>query len=84
MVVRDLVRNLFHRLGMVGVILVASLLIFGALASGVIVHRLQSPPAFSQHQPVDNGADQRQKPTQNSQANQGNQESRDDQQDKDA
>ena len=79
MVVRDLVRNLFHRLGMVGVILVASVLIFGALASGVIVHRLQSPPASSQHQPADNGADQSQEPTQNGQSNQGNQETRDDQ-----
>ena len=86
MVVRDVVRNLFHRLGMVGVILVASALIFGALAGGVVVHRLQSPPASSKHESAQSGKEQIQKPTQNKQANHGHTDSKSqgDHQDKDA
>jgi hypothetical protein len=41
------VKGVFVRLGMVGAILLASALIFGAIAGGVVVHRLQSPPAAS-------------------------------------
>lgn len=86
MVMRDLVRNLFHQLGMVGVILVASALIFGALAGGVIVHRLQSPPASSKHESAQSGKDQIQGPAQNKQANHGHRDSQSqgDHQDKDA
>jgi hypothetical protein len=43
----DVVKGVFGRLGMVGVILIASALIFGAVAGGVVVHRLQFPPAAS-------------------------------------
>ena len=86
MVVRDLVRNLFHRLGMVGVSVVASALIFGALAGGVIVHRLQSASSSSKHESAQSGKDQIQRPTQNQQANHGHRDSQSqgDHQDKDA
>ena len=51
MVVRnDVVRGVFGRLGMVGAILLASALIFGAIAGGVVVHRLQPAPAASSTQ----------------------------------
>ncbi len=85
MVVRDVVTNLFHRLGMVGVILVASALIFGALAGGVIVHRLQSPPASSKQEAAHSEQEQTQRPTQNKQANHGHHDSQSqgDHQDKD-
>ena len=43
-------RSLFHRLGLVGAILIASALIFGAIAGGVIVHRLQTTPTASSEQ----------------------------------
>jgi hypothetical protein len=71
---------------MVGVILVASALIFGALASGVIVHRLQSPAASSKHQSANHGNEQAHGPAQNREANQGHQDSQEpgDEQDKDA
>jgi uncharacterized membrane protein len=42
-----LVANLFRRLGMVGAIVIASALIFGAVAGGVIVHRLDTNPSAS-------------------------------------
>jgi uncharacterized membrane protein len=45
--VRDVVRNLFHRLGTVGVILLASALLFGVLAGAVVVHRLDTAPSAS-------------------------------------
>jgi uncharacterized membrane protein len=48
--VRDVVGNLFHRLGMVGAIVLASALIFGAVAGGVIVHRLDTTPSASSEQ----------------------------------
>ena len=38
---RDVVTNLFSRLGAVGLSLIAGALIFGALAGVVVVHRLQ-------------------------------------------
>jgi len=47
LVVRDVVRNVFGRLGMVGVILLVSALIFGALAGGVIIQRLNTTPTAS-------------------------------------
>jgi uncharacterized membrane protein len=50
LVVRDVVTNLFHRIGMVGAIVIASALIFGALAGGVIVHRLDTTPSASSEQ----------------------------------
>ena len=68
MVVRDVVTNLFHRIGMVGAIVIASALIFGALAGGVIVHRLDTTPSASSEQAqsdqsgqkADQGAEKRQ------------------------
>src|SRR5258708_7365258 len=50
LVVRDVVANLLHRLGMVGAIVIASALIFGAVAGGVIVHRLDTTPSASSEQ----------------------------------
>jgi len=50
LVVRDVVRNVLSRLGMVGAILLVSALIFGALAGGVVVQRLNSTPAASSEQ----------------------------------
>lgn len=50
MVVRDVVRNVFSRLGMVGAILLVSALIFGALAGGVVVQRFNSNPTASSEQ----------------------------------
>jgi len=49
-VFRDVVANLLHRLGMVGAIVIASALIFGAVAGGVIVHRLDTTPSASSEQ----------------------------------
>ncbi|HXJ48770.1 MAG TPA: hypothetical protein VNF91_06355 [Candidatus Acidoferrum sp.] len=45
-----MVKGVFGRLGMVGAILVASALIYGAVAGAVIIHRLDSPPAASSTQ----------------------------------
>jgi hypothetical protein len=53
----DVVKGVFGRLGMVGAILIASALIFGAIAGGVVVHRLQFPPAASHTQRGDNADD---------------------------
>ena len=50
MVVRDVVANLLHRLGMVGAIVIASAVIFGAVAGGVIVHRMDTTPSASSEQ----------------------------------
>src|SRR5260370_4673102 len=47
LVVRDVVANLLHRLGMAGAIVLASALIFGAVARGVLVHPLDTPPSAS-------------------------------------
>jgi hypothetical protein len=52
------VRGVFDRLGMVGAILVASALIFGAIAGGVVVHRLQATPAASSTQEQGRNADE--------------------------
>jgi hypothetical protein len=43
---------------MVGAILLASALIFGAIAGGVVVHRLQSQPASSSTQQGSDNADE--------------------------
>jgi len=43
---------------MVGAILLASALIFGAIAGGVVVHRLESPPAASNTQQRGDNADE--------------------------
>ena len=41
-------RNFFSRLGLVGASIVVAALVFGVLAGGVIVHRLEASPASSQ------------------------------------
>ena len=53
-----MVRGVFGRLGMVGAILLASALIFGAIAGGVVVHRLQPAPAASSTQQRGDNAEQ--------------------------
>ena len=42
--------NLFRRLGMTGLFIVVAALIFGVLAGGIIVHRLEASPAASSEQ----------------------------------
>ena len=73
---------------MVGAILIASALIFGAIAGGVVVHRLQATPSAStEHQEGDQGAQQSPAPAKkNKNANQNHQDSAEqgDHQDKDA
>ena len=51
-----MVKGVFVRLGMVGAILLSSALIFGAIAGGVVVHRLESAPAASGTQQRGDGA----------------------------
>ena len=82
MVVRDVVTNLFHRIGMVGAIVIASALIFGALAGGVIVHRLDTTPSGSSEQAQGDqsgqeagGAAEKSQGSQNNGANNGQQDS---------
>ena len=53
-----MVRGVFGRLGMVGAILLASALIFGAIAGGVVVHRLESTPSASSTQQQGDNADE--------------------------
>jgi hypothetical protein len=96
LVVRDVVRNVFGRLGMVGVILLVSALLFGALAGGVIIHRLDATPtASNESAQSENNAEtgdkqskpaKPPKPPKSNHANQGNPSSPepDDSQDKDA
>ena len=75
---------------MVGAILIASALIFGAIAGGVVVHRLQTAPTASSEQQGDQGTEKSPPPAQkNNHANQDDQGSHDpaqqgDHQDKDA
>ncbi|HVS47485.1 MAG TPA: hypothetical protein VHJ99_01115 [Candidatus Dormibacteraeota bacterium] len=52
-----MVSSVLHRLGMVGAILIATALIFGAIAGGVIVHRLQAAPTASSEQQQGDHAD---------------------------
>ena len=40
--------NLFSRIGITGLSIVAAALIFGVLAGGIVVHRLEASPAASQ------------------------------------
>jgi uncharacterized membrane protein len=62
LVVRDVVANLLHRLGMVGAIVIATALIFGAVAGGVVVHRLDTTPsASSEAQGAEAGDDTQEK-----------------------
>lgn len=54
----DVVKGVFGRFGMVGAILVASALIFGAISGGVIVHRLESPRVASSTLGQDDNGDE--------------------------
>jgi hypothetical protein len=54
----DVVSGVFGRLGIVGAILIASALVFGAVAAGVVVHRLESPHAVSNTQQRGDNADE--------------------------
>ena len=54
----DVVSGVFRRLGMVGVSLLASGVIFGAIAGGVVVHRLESTPAASNTQEHSSNSDE--------------------------
>lgn len=75
---------------MVGVILLASALLFGALAGAVVVHRLDmAPTASNESAPTDKAGEQgdkQQKPAKNKHAEHGKSTSPelDDSQDKDA
>jgi hypothetical protein len=93
LVVRDVVRNVYGRLGMVGVILLVSALIFSALAGGVIIHRLDMTPTASNEsaQSEDNAEkiDKQSKPAKTPKSNHANRghpasPEPDDSQDKDA
>lgn len=53
-----MVTGIFGRLGMVGAILIVSALIFGAIAGGVVVHRLHPAPAASSTQQRGDNADE--------------------------
>ena len=46
----DVVASLINRVGMAGLILVASLVIFAFLAGGVVIHRLNTTPAAAGQQ----------------------------------
>lgn len=41
-------RRLFSQLGMTGLVIVLAVLVFGILAGGIVVHRLDTTPAASQ------------------------------------
>ena len=75
MVVRDVVSNLFNRLGTVGVILLASALLFGVLAGAVVVHRLDTAPTASnesaQNDKAGQNSDQQANPAKSRHANHG-------------
>jgi uncharacterized membrane protein len=82
LVFRDVVTNLFHRIGMVGAIVIASALIFGALAGGVIVHRMDTTPSASSEQAQGDqsgqeagGAAEKSQGSKNNGANNGQQDS---------
>ena len=53
-----MVTGVFGRLGMVGAILLASALIFGAIAGGVVAHRLHAAPAATSTQQRGDNADE--------------------------
>ena len=46
----DVVASLINRVGMAGLILVASLVIFAFLAGGVVIHRLNTTPTAAGQQ----------------------------------
>jgi len=46
----DVVASLINRVGMAGLILVGSLVIFAFLAGGVVIHRLNTTPAAAGQQ----------------------------------
>ena len=75
---------------MVGAILIASALIFGAVAGGVVVHRLHAGPTASNEQQGEQGPEKSPAPAkQNQESSQENQNNHDsaeqgDHQDKDA
>jgi hypothetical protein len=72
---------------MVGAILLVSALIFGALAGGVVIQRLNATPAASsEHQATDETGDNGQSNTDGKDSNNGQQDEHegDDSQDKDA
>jgi len=50
LIVGDLVRNFVSRVGLAGIILIASLVIFAFLAGGVVVHRLETTPTAAGQQ----------------------------------
>jgi uncharacterized membrane protein len=82
LVFRDVVAKLFRRLGMVGAIVLASALIFGAVAGGVIVHRIDTNPSASSGQakdgesgPANRTAAAKSHGPKNKQANNGHQDS---------
>lgn len=86
---RDVVRNVVNRLGMVGVILLASALLFGALAGAIVVYRVETMPTASNESTQAGSAGEKSgkpKPTPSQHANQGpsNAGEADDSQDKDA
>ena len=47
----DVVRNAISRIGMAGLILIVSMVIFAFLAGGVVVHRLGTSPTATVEQP---------------------------------
>ena len=55
MFIGDVVRNAISRIGMAGLILIVSMVIFAFLAGGVVVHRLGTSPTATVEQP-DQGA----------------------------
>jgi Na+/glutamate symporter len=63
-------QRLIARLGMSGLIIVAAALIFGVLAGGVVVHRLETSPAAQEQQQQQQGQQQGEVSDQSDQENQ--------------
>jgi len=72
----DVVSNAIQRLGMTGLILVVSLVIFAFLAGGVVIHRLETAPTASSEQQTEN--DQGESKTKKSNPGQGHSKSSND------
>ena len=72
----DVVSNAIQRLGMTGLILVVSLVIFAFLAGGVVIHRLEATPTASSEQQTEN--DQGESKTKKSNPGQGHSKSSND------
>ena len=67
-------RRVIAQLGMTGLIIAAAALIFGALAGGVVVHRLETAPTSNQEAQQSEASDQNdgeQKDNQDKQKRQG-------------